>query len=411
MGNTAFSKSPSPPSAMNPSYRVYQQQANNFSVPSPGAQQQKALKTYEKFAHLLNQLEPQFDISQFNGDYLIQNKDKVRINQGVVTFWIPDAEVPTVEGRLSVHKVNKKLTVLLTASFFNVDYRFFWTGKGENYIEWTHYLDLGKSAPIRWNRIPTYYPRGMPTTFNNPVYTYNQTSSGSKERLNSFSCGESDHSRGNGSNNRGSGHSSGTSDRCDSPTPEPVTMHRPKQDHNCKQKMLAQVGWDIIDRYHKIIIAPQKAKFLKNRSAEERKSEKMVELLHGCCDDVKPGLRGPCVFSIRAKKQHPELENTIAFLESMEKIATFKQLSLIFNSKRKTPAKTSSTKTINGKTVRRKQKKTVCVYVEVENKEELQAVLNAYQNDWKDIIGFCKVANENKEKLALVNARKQQYRV
>merc|ERR1712062_510838 len=133
----------------------------------------------------------------------------------------------------------------------------------------------------------------------------------------------------------------------------------------------------------------------KNRNPQERRTEKMVELLHGCCDDVKPGLRGPCVFSIRAKKQHPELENTMEFLQSMEQISNFKQLSLIFNSKRKSPAKTV-TKTINGKTIRRKQKKTVCVYVEVENKEQLQAVLNSYQNEWKHIIGFCKVANINK---------------
>jgi len=161
--------------------------------------------------------------------------------------------------------------------------------------------------------------------------------------------------------------------------------------------MLAKVGWDVIDRYYDIVVA-EKALFLKNRNAEERKTERIIELLHSCCDNVKPGLRGSCVFSIRAKKQNPELENTIAFLESMEKIANFKRLSVIFNSK---------TKTINGKTVRRKQKKTICIYVEVENQEEIEAVLDAYQKDWKDIIGFCKVANENKEKLAFVKVAQQ----
>merc|ERR1712083_202278 len=126
----------------------------------------------------------------------IKKQDFVRINSGVVTFWIPDSE--PVEGRLTVQSVNRKITVMLSACFYNQKYRYYWTGRGEErgeeYIEWTHFQDLGKQAPIRWTKIPSHGANMMAKRTNARMFK-------------SFKHAGSDDSRGHSSHRRGASHS------------------------------------------------------------------------------------------------------------------------------------------------------------------------------------------------------------
>jgi len=155
------------------------------------------------------------------------------------------------------------------------------------------------------------------------------------------------------------------------------------QDHNAKQKMLCKTGFECVDRWADIIIDRERALNLCKTTKEERECQDVKTILHNICDD-KPGLRGPFVFGIRAKKLS-ELENTILFLKDMENISTFKKMSLIFNSKRKK---------VNGISLKKRQKKTICIYVQVEDITQIQEVLKRYEEKWSHIISYCQIRDD-----------------
>merc|ERR1712243_206747 len=102
------------------------------------------------------------------------------------------------------------------------------------------------------------------------------------------------------------------------------------QEHGVKQKILCETGFTCIDKWCDIIIDQEKAQYLYNATKKQRESQETKSVLHEICDNIKPGLRGPLVFGIRAKKID-ELKNTVDFLIDMENVATFKRMSLIFN--------------------------------------------------------------------------------
>jgi hypothetical protein len=105
----------------------------------------------------------QFDLSAFEGDYTVKNS-VVRVSNSVAQFLDETGDCVTIrEGRLSVVFINKKCSVMLTLAA-NPGLRFYWTGMGDDYIEWTHCDDMNNA--IRWTRIPKQYsmfPQMVPT--------------------------------------------------------------------------------------------------------------------------------------------------------------------------------------------------------------------------------------------------------
>jgi len=96
----------------------------------------------------------QFDLSMFEGDYTVKNS-VVRVSNSIAQFLDETGDCLTVrEGRLSVVFINKKCSVMLTLAQ-NPELRFYWTGMGDDYIEWTHCGDMNNA--IRWTRIPKQY--------------------------------------------------------------------------------------------------------------------------------------------------------------------------------------------------------------------------------------------------------------
>jgi len=95
----------------------------------------------------------QFDLSVFEGDYTVKNS-VVRVSNSVAQFIDETGDCLTVrEGRLSVVFINKKCSVMLTLAQ-NPELRFYWTGMGDDYVQWTH---CGDMSAIRWTRIPKQY--------------------------------------------------------------------------------------------------------------------------------------------------------------------------------------------------------------------------------------------------------------
>jgi len=95
-----------------------------------------------------------FDLSAFEGDYTVKNS-VVRVSNSVAQFLDETGDCVTIrEGRLSVFFINGKCSVMLTLAS-NPGLRFFWTGMGDDYIEWTHAEDMNNA--IRWTRIPKQY--------------------------------------------------------------------------------------------------------------------------------------------------------------------------------------------------------------------------------------------------------------
>lgn len=308
-------------------------------------------------------------LSQFNGDYKITD-NYVRINGSCVTFWMDGNQ--TTEGKLTLKKFGNKMTVVLTADFHS-EYIFYWTNGGDDFIEWTHYTDYDAVNPVRWTKVDFSQPQKVTPRKQqySPIMTRN--------RHHSY----------------GSMHSSVTSERLDmsdayahssrekSCSPKkrgPVNA----QDHNAKQKMLCKTGFECIDNWADIVIDKVKALYLRNTTKQQRECQDVKTMLHNICDDIKPGLRGPFVFGIRAKKLG-ELENTIPFLKDMETISTFKRMSLIFNSKRKK---------VDGKSLKKRQKKTICIYVEVENATQVHEVLKRHKEKWSHLIAYCQIRDD-----------------
>jgi len=345
-------------------------------------------------------------LSQFNGDYKITTSNNtVRINEGSVTFWLDGGE--TKEGRITLQEFQNKYTVVLTSDF-NPEYFWYWTDGGDDFLEWTHYQDFGCKNSVRWTKINfnTQWQE-TPRRHSDVNNTRNRKNSYSSmhSRKNSYS---SMHSR---KNSYSSMHSSVTSDCLDisegsySMSPQERTpsncpfcpegsppfeiLVSPKknianaQDHNAKQKMLCKTGFECIDIWADIIIDEERALNLRETIKEERECQDVKAILHNICDD-KPGLRGPFVFGIRAKKLS-ELENTVLFLKDMENISTFKRMSLIFNSKRKK---------VDGISLKKRQKKTLCIYVEVEDVTQIQEVLQRYEEKWSHLISYCQIRDD-----------------
>lgn len=110
----------------------------------------------------------QFDLSAFEGDYTVKNS-VVRVSNSVAQFLDETGDCLTVrEGRLSVVFINKKCSVMLTLAA-QPELRFYWTGMGDDYIEWTHCDDMNNA--IRWTRIPKQYSM-MPQMVTSPRNFY-----------------------------------------------------------------------------------------------------------------------------------------------------------------------------------------------------------------------------------------------
>lgn len=108
----------------------------------------------------------QFDLSMFEGDYTVKNS-VVRVSNGLAQFLDENGDCLTVrEGQLSVVFINKKCSVMLTLAT-NPQLRFYWTGMGDDYIEWTHCSDMNNA--IRWTRIPKQYSM-MPQMVATPTH-------------------------------------------------------------------------------------------------------------------------------------------------------------------------------------------------------------------------------------------------
>jgi len=338
-------------------------------------------------------------LSQFNGDYKITD-NYVRINGSCVTFWMYGNE--STEGKLTLKKFGSKLTVVLTADF-NDQYVFYWTSGGDDYIEWTHAADFEGKSPIRWTKINgTQQKETSPrkrvslATRKRHASHSSMRSSVTSERLDMseapFSMSSRERSPTNHLDNSPSNFKNHPHFERALYEKRPKTVSSPKkpktvvnaQDHNVKQKMLCKTGFECIDKWADIVIDKVKALYLRNATKQQRECQDVKSILHNICDDIKPGLRGPCVFGIRAKKLG-ELENTIPFLKDMENIATFKKMSLIFNSKRKK---------VDGKSLKKRQKKTICIYVEVEDLMQVQEVLKRHKEKWSHLIAYCQIRND-----------------
>jgi len=350
-------------------------------------------------------------LSQFNGDYKITD-NYVRINGSCVTFWMDGNQ--TTEGKLTLKKFGNKMTVVLTADF-HAEYIFYWTNGGDDFIEWTHYTDYDAVNPVRWTKVDFSQPQKVtprkqqysPIMTRNRHHSYGSMhSSVTSERLdmsdayahssrestpsNSIHSQQSFYFPSNSVHSQQSNHYYPHSIESRFPYDQKKSCSPKKrgpvnaQDHNAKQKMLCKTGFECIDNWADIVIDKVKALYLRNTTKQQRECQDVKTMLHNICDDIKPGLRGPFVFGIRAKKLG-ELENTIPFLKDMENISTFKRMSLIFNSKRKK---------VDGKSLKKRQKKTICIYVEVENATQVQEVLKRHKEKWSHLIAYCQIRDD-----------------
>jgi len=123
-------------------------------VQDPAGQGQATVFTQATPPLPMPQQSLQFDLSMFEGDYTVKNS-VVRVSNSLAQFLDETGDCLTVrEGRLSVVFINKKCSVMLTLSQ-NPSLQFYWTGMGDDYIEWTHCGDMNNA--IRWTRIPKQY--------------------------------------------------------------------------------------------------------------------------------------------------------------------------------------------------------------------------------------------------------------